>query len=68
MFKSVLVSASLLTLAAGCEYALGTTGQDTSFERVGTLNCTTGTPSEQAFAVGTARDPVRCGPQSQPVE
>jgi len=63
MLKTVLVSTALLTLAAGCDTAV----RDTSFEHEGTLNCASGSASEQTYVVGTARNPARCGPQTQPL-
>ena len=64
---SGVAAAALITLSSGCAAVIGSTGQDTSFERVGTLNCDGTDVTSQSYVQGTAADPVRCGPQSQPV-
>jgi hypothetical protein len=66
MTKTLPFVFAVLSLTAGCS-AIGSTGQDTSFERVGSLNCGDGSVQEQALVVGTDADPVRCGPQTQPI-
>jgi hypothetical protein len=51
----------IAALLAACSGAGFSNGNDTSFERQGVATCTTSTLT----AVGTAADPVRCGPQAQ---
>ncbi|MEL6573068.1 MAG: hypothetical protein AAFQ64_15495 [Pseudomonadota bacterium] len=57
----------MIALASGCDAVVGSTGQDTSFGREGTLDCQGANVTSQDFVQGTSTDPVRCGPQSQPV-
>ena len=64
---SMLFLVSTMALTTGCDAVVGSTGQDTSFEREGTLNCEGANVASQDFVQGTSTDPVRCGPQSQPV-
>jgi hypothetical protein len=55
----------------GCTLALSAcaaaifNSNDTSFERVGSQSCPNADPSDQGRLIGTARDPLRCGPQQQ---
>jgi hypothetical protein len=39
----------------------------TSFERVGSQSCPNADPSDQGRLIGTARDPLRCGPKQQTI-
>lgn len=63
MSPKFLALLPVVAILSACSGGIGSTGNDTSFERVGTAVCTTGSIQ----AVGTASDPVRCGPQSQPI-
>lgn len=67
MKKFALLSIVMTPLLAGCGAMIGTTGQNTSFEREGTLNCAGTDVETQDLVVGTVSNPVRCGPQSQPI-
>ncbi len=67
MKKSALLFALALPLVSGCDAVVGTTGQDTSFEREGTLTCEGTNVASQALVRGTEQNPVRCGPQAQAI-
>lgn len=67
MNKKFFLCAAMLPLLAGCGALVGSTGQDTSFERQGTLNCEGTDIQTQSLVQGTANDPVRCGPQAQAI-
>lgn len=67
MLKSFGFIFSAALVLSGCSYAVPSNGNDTSFERVGTQNCPTAESVDQTRLVGTARDPLRCGPQTQAI-
>lgn len=67
MNKKFIVCAAILPLLSGCGALIGSTGQDTSFERQGTLDCVGTDVQTQELVQGTIADPVRCGPQSQSI-
>jgi hypothetical protein len=67
MKKTSLLLTVALPLVSACAAVVGSTGQDTSFERVGTLNCEGTDVASQALVQGTTQNPVRCGPQSQTI-
>jgi hypothetical protein len=58
---------SMLTVLAACDAGFGITRLGDTIHDTGTLNCTVGSAQEQALVVGTEADPVRCGPQAQPI-
>lgn len=58
---------TMFAALAACDAGLGASRIGDTILETGTLNCTTGTPTEQALIVGTDADPVRCGPQTQPI-
>jgi hypothetical protein len=58
---------TLLTALAACDPGLGVSRVGDTILETGTLNCTDGSAQEQALVVGTDADPVRCGPQTQPI-
>ncbi|MEJ6399001.1 hypothetical protein [Yoonia sp. 208BN28-4] len=62
MSSKLLVLIPVIASLSACA-GIGSTGNDTSFERTGVQSCTTASVT----AVGTATDPVRCGPQAQPI-
>ncbi len=64
---SLTFAFTAVAMASGCDAVIGSTGQDTGFERVGTLDCAGTDVTSQDFVRGTANDPARCGPQSQPI-
>lgn len=64
--KKLSLIGVLLAIAA-CDPGLGASRVGDTISRTGTLNCTEGSTLEQQLVVGTDADPVRCGPQSQPV-
>ncbi|MEP1388923.1 MAG: hypothetical protein ABJO29_05245 [Yoonia sp.] len=57
----------MLTALAACDAGFGASRIGDTILETGTLNCTEGSPQEQALVVGTEADPVRCGPQTQPI-
>lgn len=67
MKKILLICALSSPLLAGCSALIGSTGQDTSFEQQGTLDCANTDVQTQELVVGTQTNPVRCGPQSQAI-
>ena len=58
-FFALIPVIATLSACAG----ISSTGNDTSFERTGAASCQTAAIT----TVGTAQDPVRCGPQAQPL-
>lgn len=67
MKKILLFCTVVSPLLSGCSALIGSTGQDTSFEQQGTLDCVVTDVQTQELVVGTQTNPVRCGPQSQPI-
>lgn len=64
----MLILLPVMALVAGCgDIGFGSTGQDTSFERVGAAACPEIGTTTQVQVVGDASNPVRCGPQAQPL-
>ncbi|WP_375280717.1 hypothetical protein [Pseudooctadecabacter sp.] len=57
------VAAALLTACS----AVFTTSHDTSFERQGSAKCLNAPAADQPMLQGTAYNPLRCGPQAQPI-
>lgn len=58
---------TILTALAACDAGLGASRIGDTIIETGTLNCAEGSAQEQALVVGTDADPVRCGPQTQPI-
>lgn len=71
--KSIITCLAVILPLAGCSDAflqnelVLNNGNDTTFERVGTQNCPDASPEDQQRLRGTVRDPLRCGPQAQPI-
>lgn len=61
------VALTMLGALAACDPGLGASRVGDTITRTGTTDCAnTGITSEN-LVQGTAQDPVRCGPQSQPL-
>ncbi|WP_296418622.1 hypothetical protein [Pseudooctadecabacter sp.] len=64
--KLFFLSALAAVALSACSAAF-TTGHDTSFERQGSAKCLNAPQQDQALLRGTAYNPLRCGPQAQPI-
>lgn len=67
MRYTVIMTAAALTLTTACTDDVFGVATETRLDRTGTLNCDGTELSSQDLVQGTAIDPARCGPQSQPV-
>jgi len=61
------VALTIFGALAACDPGLGASRVGDTITRTGTLDCNGTDVVSQTLVQGTQSDPVRCGPQSQPL-